>query len=217
MWRIAVRPADGPLRTQDAGRAGRRRLLRGSLFAGIGALALAATVQFERFLGTAIDWRSALRFSVAAREVPKPGDPPRYIAKGRFYLVNLRPGEGGFEGQPGSPHGGIVALEAKCPHRGCTLPWRPDFRFEGAAGWFRCPCHGSTFTRAGLRAFGPAPHAMDTFPVTRHRDGSLSVRWKEPRRGATDGPARTTVMEPRVIGCPFGAAICGPSIEEPPR
>jgi len=133
---------------------------------------------------------------------------------GRFYLVNLRPGEGGFEGRAGSPHGGIVALDAKCPHRGCTLPWRGDFVFLGRQGWFRCSCHGSTFTRAGLRVFGPAPRAMDTFPVTRHRDGSLSVRWKEPRPGDDDDPARTAVNDPQIIGCPLGAAICGPHGEQ---
>ena len=176
MWRIGVPAAGEPRQTLENGQTGRRCLLCGSLFAGLGALALTAVVQLERFLGSAIDWRSALRFTVPARDIPKPGDPPRYLSKGHCYLVNLRPGEGGFEGQPGSPHGGIVVLDAKCPHRGCTLPWRENFLFLGRQGWFRCPCHGSTFTRAGLRVFGPAPHALNTFPVTRQRDGSLSVR-----------------------------------------
>src|SRR5579871_2346777 len=161
MWRIGVPLADEPRHIQETGQAGRRRILRGTLFAGIGALALAATVQLERFLDTAPNGRDALHFAVAARDVPRPGDPPRLFKVGRFYLVNLRPGEGGFEGRAGSPHGGIVALDAKCPHRGCTLPWRGDFVFLGRQGWFRCSCHGSTFTRAGLRVFGPAPRAMD--------------------------------------------------------
>jgi hypothetical protein len=40
------------------------------------------------------------------------------------------------------------------------------------------------------------------------------VRWKEPQRGDSDDPTRTAVTEPHLIGCPFGAAICGPSGEE---
>lgn len=213
MWRIGV-PREEPQRPQAGEQSGRRGFLRGSLLAGIGALTLGIPVQIERFLGAAFDRRSALRFEIEAGAVPQPGEPPRYVKSGRLYLVNLRPGEGGFQGLPGSPRGGIVALEAKCPHLGCTLPWRGDFVFAREQGWFRCPCHGSTFTRGGLRVFGPAPFSMTTFPVTRHRDGSLSVRWKEPRRGASDDPARTAVDEPQLIGCPFGAAICGPSIEE---
>ncbi len=218
MWRITV-----PAVPQEAGQRGagaeadapgRRGLLRRCLFAGVGALSFAGPLQVERFLGAAFDRRSSFRFDVKADDVPQPGAPPRYIDAGRFYLVNLLPGQGGFQAQRGSPLGGVLALKAACPHLGCRLPWRGDWVFDGEQGWFRCPCHGSTFTRAGLRVFGPAPHAMDTFPVTRHRDGSLTVRWKEPKRGDSDDPARTAVDEKAVIGCRFGEAICGPSIEE---
>lgn len=71
-------------------------------------------------------------------------------------------------GQPGA----ILALYHKCPHLGCTVPWRPEFAFEDSRsgqtynGWFRCPCHGSTYSFAGVRVFGPAPRSMDTFAVT---------------------------------------------------
>ena len=30
---------------------------------------------------------------VPARDVPRPGDPPRYVANGRFFLVNVAPGD----------------------------------------------------------------------------------------------------------------------------
>ena len=55
------------------------------------------------------------------------------------------------------------------------MPWKPTFRFESRQGWFRCPCHGSTYTKAGVRVFGPAPRALDTMEVTVNEDGSLSV------------------------------------------
>src|SRR5579871_1855805 len=112
MWRI-VFPQPAAERPGDRTAAGRRGFLRGSLFAGLGALVLGLPLQLERFLGAAFDRRSDHRFEVAAGQAPRPGEPPRYFKTGRFYLVNLRPGEGGFREQAGSPRGGIVALEAK--------------------------------------------------------------------------------------------------------
>jgi len=32
--------------------------------------------------------------------------------------------------------------------------------------------------------------------MTRHRDGSLSVRWQAPKHGGSDDPARTAFEEP---------------------
>ena len=66
---------------------------------------------------------------------------------------------------------GFLALSAKCTHLGCTVPWRPDFRFvdpgTGAekSGWFRCPCHAATYTDAGVRVYGPAPRSMDRYGI----------------------------------------------------
>jgi cytochrome b6-f complex iron-sulfur subunit len=85
------------------------------------------------------------------------------VPAGRFWLVNLTEDQGGP---------GMLALWRKCPHLGCTVPWRPTFVFPdpqtGApkAGWFRCPCHGSTYTDAGVRVFGPAPRSMDTMALS---------------------------------------------------
>lgn len=213
MWHIGA-PHDEQPRRSAAPHAGRRSLLRGSLFAGIDAIGLVALGSLVRLLDSTDQAQNEGLVHVAAGDIPQPGADPSYFAKGRFYLVNLRPGEGGIQASLGSPRGGLIALAAKCPHRGSTLPWRPQFEFAGKRGWFRCPCHGSTFTRGGLRVFGPAPYSMATIPSTRHRDGSLTARWKEPRRGGSDDPSRTAVAEPRLIGCPFGAAICGPGSEE---
>jgi len=82
---------------------------------------------------------------------------------GKFWLINLTAEQGGP---------GFVALWHKCPHLGCTVPWRDDFVFtdpnsgQSVKGWFRCPCHGSTYTAAGVRVFGPAPRSMDHMLVT---------------------------------------------------
>ena len=58
-------------------------------------------------------------------------------------------------------------------------------------GWFRCPCHGSTYTRAGIRVFGPAPRPMDTMAITANPDGSLTVDTGRIVKGGEDNPQRT--------------------------
>ncbi|HET9475865.1 MAG TPA: hypothetical protein VFP63_00080 [Dehalococcoidia bacterium] len=77
---------------------------------------------------------------------------PVRIVEGRFWLVKLQSGE-------------ILALYQRDPRNGCTIPWRPDFDFGGKRGWFRDPCHGSTYDIDGTRAFGPSPRSMDRYRV----------------------------------------------------
>ncbi len=85
------------------------------------------------------------------------------VTAGKFWLVNLTEEQGGP---------GYLALWWKCPHLGCTVPWRDGFGFVDPAsgldrrGWFRCPCHGSTYNDAGVRVFGPAPRSLDRMEVT---------------------------------------------------
>jgi cytochrome b6-f complex iron-sulfur subunit len=72
---------------------------------------------------------------------------------------------------------GIVALWWKCPHLGCTVPWKPDdpsMDDLAAKGRFNCPCHGSIYDRYGDIIAGPAPRPMDVFPVT-IRDGKVYI------------------------------------------
>ncbi len=139
----------------------RRGLLRITFWAGLGtALAAGVGVLFD------LMWpRGAVRFGrlVEAGSVEEfaPGTPIHNL-KDRFWLVNLTPEQGGP---------GFLALWHKCPHLGCTVPWRPEFRFvdpktqQESAGWFRCPCHSSTYTVTGRKVFGPAPRSMDHFEV----------------------------------------------------
>jgi len=76
----------------------------------------------------------------------------KYFVEGKFYLVRLQEG--------------FMALYQKCPHLGCVVPWKGDFEYEGQTGWFRCPCHGSTYQRTGAVVFGPAPRPMDYMKIT---------------------------------------------------
>lgn len=78
----------------------------------------------------------------------------RIIQEGKFYLSRV-------------PEG-FLALWWKCPHLGCTVPWKPDEQTEdqiAGRGRFSCPCHGSIYNRYGQIVAGPAPRPMDLFPI----------------------------------------------------
>ncbi|MCH8949393.1 MAG: Rieske (2Fe-2S) protein [Chloroflexi bacterium] len=124
--------------------------------------------------------------SISADAVPAPGEKVQ-IPVGRFWLVNLTEEQGGP---------GLLALWWKCPHLGCTIPWKPGFSFTDPGtgadkkGWFRCPCHGSTFTDAGIRVFGPSPRPLDTMALSVGADGRVSVNTGSITNGAPDNAAR---------------------------
>lgn len=172
----------------------------------LGALALAgggAAAALARFLSVdsqQLEYATGV-LRVPAHALPRVGDDPIYFPDGRFYLVNLRADEGGFARSsiyaPSSPRGGMLALNDRCTHLGCHLPWRPEFQFLGTPGWFRCPCHGATYTKAGQRVFGPAPRSMDTVPFARQPDGSLTVSFRQIAPGGPDDPRRAVPLGSR--------------------
>ena len=180
-------------RQQEARKVARRSFLRVSVFAG---LSLFVGSQVAGFLGF-FNLRHPTGFggvvNVAKARVPKPSADPERVSEGKFWLVNLQGAEGDVLGAGGT--GGILALYWKCPHLGCTVPWNGAFQggsvgFPGIAGWFRCPCHGSTYSRAGVRVYGPAPRPMDTMLVSVAGDGSLNVNTGKITGGAADNPLR---------------------------
>lgn len=72
---------------------------------------------------------------------------------------------------------GFLALWWKCPHLGCTVPWKPSdpsMDTISQTGRFNCPCHGSIYDRYGDIIQGPAPRPMDLFGVV-IRDGIVYV------------------------------------------
>ena len=133
---------------------------------------------------------------VSADRIPAAGSDPQRIFEGRFWLVNL---EAGTTPNGEETPGGVLALWTKCPHLGCTVPWNPGFNFLGRKGWFRCPCHNSTYTKeGGVLVFGPAPRPMDVFPITVEDDGSLIVQTGRQYEftGSPDNPNRAVPVEP---------------------
>ena len=143
-------------------------------------------------------------FTIDAVDVPQPGDDRILIDGGRFLLVHLAAGEGTHGGFGDAGFSGLIALSALDPRSAAIalransavsprddILWRPDFRFEGRTGWFRDPRGGSTFTKAGVRVFGPSPHGMTTFAVNVRNDGSVIVDRGKPTTGSDTNPLRT--------------------------
>jgi cytochrome b6-f complex iron-sulfur subunit len=179
----------------------RRHFLRLALLGGLGVAALGAVAGVVDFLFPRAEW-AALRRSPAGHvdDYPRGSDPVRFadgrgvrsLARGRwwsggYFLVRLDRGQVDSGGQDG-----FVALADYCTHLGCAVPWRSDFRFDERQGWFRCPCHGATFTRAGARVFGPAPRGMDYFPVEIDEHGNLYVDRTEVQPAVGSQPAQAT-------------------------
>jgi len=134
--------------------------------------------------------------TVSPDKIPQPGGDPVVIREGRFHLLNL---EAGTTPNGESSPGGALALWRKCPHLGCTVPWRPDFEFQGRRGWFRCPCHGSTYTKeGGIIVFRPAPRSLEVFPLAVQEDGSLVVETgiQFAGTGSLENPSRSVPIEP---------------------
>ena len=166
----------------------RRTFIRGSFLGGLGLALLGSVAFLLDFLYP----RNVRGFggpvpAGKVTEYPKGGEPKHFL-DGQFWIVNLDPAES----RPGGAGGGsgLIALWHKCPHLGCTVPWRPEFAYQGDKGWFRCPCHGSTYTKAGVRVFGPAPRSMDTMAISIDGSGNITVNTGDRITGGTDNPQR---------------------------
>ncbi len=198
-WREAIAarrtraPEDAPVPGAQARRptgpiASRRNFIRASFWGGLG-LALLGTV------GSLLDFMYPRGIKGFGSPVPagnisefrKGADPVHFIT-GQFWLVNLDPSETRYGGSGGGD--GLLALWHKCPHLGCTVPWRSGFTYENDRGWYRCPCHGSTYTKSGIRVFGPAPRSMTTMKVDVDAAGNITVQTGDRQDGGPDNPQR---------------------------
>lgn len=68
------------------------------------------------------------------------------------------------------PHGGVLyvtrtdaktllAVSAKCTHRGCELGWFAE------ASQLQCPCHGAAFASSGKNIHGTRRHPEEALPA----------------------------------------------------
>ena len=180
-------------RQEEARRIARRSFLRVSVFAGLTLTVGTLLAGFLGFFNKLKPTGFGGVVTVAKAHIPHAGDDPVRISEGKFWLANLSGAQGDVLDVGGT--GGVLALYWKCPHLGCSVPWNPTFdggqvAFPGIIGWFRCPCHGSTYSRAGIRVYGPAPRPMDTMDVSINSDGSLNVNTGKITNGGPDNPLR---------------------------
>jgi len=165
----------------------RRTFLAGGFWSGLGLAMVGLLGAPLSFLWPRKATGFGGKVTVPAAKVPAPGSEPIHIPEGKFYLANLA------AGQEESP-GGLLALWHKCPHLGCSVPWRSDFEYGGSKGWYRCPCHGSTYTKgAGLLVFGPAPRPLDTMAIEMKDNGDVEVNTGAITKGGKDNPLRTVL------------------------
>ncbi len=173
----------------------RRVFIRGGFWTTLGLALVGIFGPSLDFAWTRDPAGAADRVFVSRDRIPKPGDEPVRIPEGRFFLVNL---EAGVTPTGEETEGGLLALWQKCPHLGCTVPWRRDFTFRDRTGWFRCPCHGSTFTKeGGILVFGPSSRPMDRFPLEVQDDGSVvvNVGITVAEKGSPDNPSKAIPYE----------------------
>jgi menaquinol-cytochrome c reductase iron-sulfur subunit len=72
-------------------------------------------------------------------------------------------------------NGGLKVLSSVCPHLGCAVRWIEK------QDRFICPCHGGTFTNAGVHISGPPLRAMDELE-SKVESGILRVRFQHFRQ-----------------------------------
>lgn len=150
----------------------RRRALRWLGWGGVWVFTAAFAASMARFFFPRLLFEPPTKFKVG-----RPGEYPvgiiseRYKNKLRLWVVREQ--------------NRIFVIEAKCTHLGCTPNWLES------EGKFKCPCHGSGFTKDGVNVEGPAPRPLERFKVALTEDGriqvDMSVRYKG-ERGEWDKP-----------------------------
>ena len=166
----------------------RRTFVKGTFWTGLGVTLLGFVGIFLDFFWPRGVEKFAGPYPVGNIADYKPGDAPVAFKAAQTWIVYLDPND--TRESAGSGAEGLLALWQKCPHLGCAVPWRGGFNFNGEDGWFRCPCHGSTYTKAGFRIFGPAPRSMDTFELTVDAQGNLTVHTDRVNPGAEDNSSQ---------------------------
>ena len=64
---------------------------------------------------------------------------------------------------------GIYVIFGLCTHLGCTPRWL------NTESKYKCPCHGSGFTKEGINFEGPAPRPLERLKISLAPDGQIIV------------------------------------------
>lgn len=90
-------------------------------------------------------------------EYPPGSVSEKYIPSQRVWIANL------------PEEGGLVAISAICTHLGCTPRWL------ASEEKYKCPCHGSGFTKDGINFEGPAPRPLERYKIGLAEDGQILI------------------------------------------
>ncbi|MEW6776550.1 MAG: Rieske (2Fe-2S) protein [Bdellovibrionota bacterium] len=121
----------------------------------LGALATGG-IAFLRFMFPRVLFEPDPTFKAGFPSDYPPGTvSEKYIAAQRVWIVHM-------------PEG-LIALSAICTHLGCTPRW-----LSGESK-FKCPCHGSGFTKDGINYEGPAPRPLERWRIGLAEDGQILV------------------------------------------
>jgi cytochrome b6-f complex iron-sulfur subunit len=175
----------------------------------------ASMALFTAEFGGAILWFAVPRFAAGefggvfeldVSQVPPADSGPASYDAGRFWLVNVGPGniERQYSEHPETQSDypqteGVKALYKICVHLGCLYKWVPtNDRFE-------CPCHGSKYLPTGVRVDGPARRNLDVF-IIQAIDANGNVLSETPADGSAidvSGAARLRINTGRrLTGAP---------------
>ena len=171
--------------------ASRRNFIRASFWTGLGVTVMGGLGLFVDFIyprnvkgfGGPVPAGNVVDYPVGGKPLPN--------SAGQFLIANLDPNDSADNGTDGAA--GLLALWRKCPHLGCTVPWAPNASVTEVSteiGWYKCPCHGSTYTRSGVRVFGPAPRSMDSMLIEIDDAGNITVQTGSITSGGPDNPER---------------------------
>jgi cytochrome b6-f complex iron-sulfur subunit len=171
----------------------RRRVLAIGFWTGMGAMVLGIVVTILNSLYPRGITGFGTTIAAGSIDALPPGKKIHNL-DAKAWLVRFDDKQAGHN--PPAVVGSVMALYHRCVHLGCTVPYRDDFTFEDPRngqtypGWFRCPCHGSTYSDAGVRVFGPAPRSLDTFELTIDGSGTMQVNTGKITSGNEDNPSR---------------------------
>ncbi|MBN2475507.1 MAG: ubiquinol-cytochrome c reductase iron-sulfur subunit [Pirellulales bacterium] len=94
-----------------------------------------------------------------------PGDyPPGYVETRYKERYGVWVVHGEYQGRQQ-----IYALRTTCTHLGCITLWQQSEQK------FKCPCHGSGFSKAGVNLEGPAPRPLERYAIRIADDGQLEI------------------------------------------
>ncbi len=145
-------------RTQDSGEHiwSRRNLLSlGASFSILGMFG-AVTLAIVRMLFPRVLFEPATAFKAGLPKDYIPGAvDDRWIKSQRVWVIRTDTG--------------FYALIAICTHLGCTPRWL------GPENKFKCPCHGSGYTKDGVNFEGPTPRPLERAAIKLADDGQILV------------------------------------------